>query len=316
MTTLSDYGGLLLGSRLKRLSELTYAGVDTVYREQGVDLPSRAFPLLLLLRDNGPMSITELAVQLGQSHPAVSQVSRLLLEHGVAAEQPDPADERRRMLSLTEAGRALMLSMKPIWTDIAAAVDELVAASGIEFLAGLTRLEVALNTTGFAERIRTRQALRERDAVEIIPFEARYGEAFMRLNIDWLEEHFYVEAIDIEVLSQPQSRILAPGGQIFLARLGEDIIGTCALIRAEDGRLELSKMAVTERYRGLKIGRKLLNAAIDAFRASGASGLYLESNSKLKPALALYESAGFVHAAKPDGASHYQRGNVYMEFRA
>lgn len=315
MTTLSDYGGLLLGSRLKRLAELTYAGVDAIYREQGLALPSRAFPVLLLLRDNGPLGITELASQLGQSHPAVSQVSRLLLEHGVVDEQPDSADERRRLLTLNPKGAALLASMEPLWSDIRAAVDELAAASGIDFLAGVSAIERGLSERDFAQRIRARAALRQREAVEIIAFEPRYREDFMRLNVEWLEKYFYVEAIDIEVLSQPESRILAPGGQIFLARLGQDIIGTCALIVADDGRLELSKMAVAEAYQGLKIGRRLLNRAIEAYRASGAPGLFLESNSKLRPALALYESAGFEHTPKPDGESHYQRANVYMEYR-
>jgi hypothetical protein len=34
--SLHDYGELLLASRMRRLSEMFYAGVDVVYREQGV----------------------------------------------------------------------------------------------------------------------------------------------------------------------------------------------------------------------------------------------------------------------------------------
>ena len=74
-------------------------------------------------------------------------------------------------------------------------------------------------------------------------------------------------------------------------------------------------MAVTERYQGLQIGRRLLDAAIAQFRKTGARQLFLESNSKLKPALALYESSGFHHAPRPRGASHYQRSDVYMVYR-
>lgn len=315
ITNLSDYGGLLLGSRLKRLAELMYAGVDSIYKEHGVELPSRAFPILLLLRDNGAMGITELAVPLGLSHPAVNQVSRLLLEQGVVAEDSDPSDERRRLLRLNTKGEALLGAMTTVWTDIRSAVEELDGLTGGQFLQGLSTIETALADTGFADRIRARAAARLRDAVAIIPFESRYRDDFLRLNVAWLEKYFYVEAIDVEVLSQPESRILAPGGQIFLARLGDRIVGTCALIVAADGRLELSKMAVDEAYQGLKIGRRLLETAIVAYRRSGAPGLFLESNSKLKPAIALYESAGFVHAPKPDGDSHYQRANVYMEFQ-
>src|SRR5437764_3062251 len=103
-TTLQDYGGLLLGSRLKRLSEALFAGVDEVYRGQGVELPSRCVPMLLLLRDNGALGITELAGHPGQSHPAVSQLSRTLLDHGVVVQKADPGDERRRLLALSPRG--------------------------------------------------------------------------------------------------------------------------------------------------------------------------------------------------------------------
>ena len=69
MTTLHDYGSLLLGSRMRKISEALYAGVDEVYRSAGVDLPSRCFPILFLLRDHGRLGISELAARLGQSIP-------------------------------------------------------------------------------------------------------------------------------------------------------------------------------------------------------------------------------------------------------
>ena len=71
------------------------------------------------------------------------------------------------------------------------------------------------------------------------------------------------------------------------------VIGTVdtvsALIKAGLTSVELSKMAVTERCQGLGIGRRLLLAAIAQFTSMGATQLFLESSSKLKPALALYK---------------------------
>lgn len=314
MTTLSDYGGLLLGSRLKRLSEALYASVDSVYREEGVTLSSRCFPVLFLLRDNGPLSITDLAARLGQSHPAVSQMSRKLLNEGVVAEAGDPGDERRRLLNLTEPGRALMSRLEPTWKAISGAVEDLDAEGG-DLLGALAGVERALDTESFAQRIRRRTRLEAGEEVEILPFEPRYREDFKRLNVEWLERYFYVEEIDHQVLSNPESRILEPGGQILLARHKGEIVGTCALIQVGPGRFELSKMAVTERYQGLRIGLRLLRAAIAAFQRTGAKELFLESNSKLARALSLYEANGFVHAPPPDGASHYRRADVYMVWR-
>jgi GNAT superfamily N-acetyltransferase len=154
----------------------------------------------------------------------------------------------------------------------------------------------------------------KRIPVEIVPYERAYRDAFKRLNIEWLEKDFCVEEIDERVLSDPETYILSNGGFVFFARAGAHIVGTAALIKAENNRYELSKMSVTDAYQGLGIGRKLAEAAIRQFEEMGARELYLESNSRLKPAISLYESLGFVHRpARED--SDYKRADVYMLYR-
>ena len=309
MTTLHDYGALLLASRLRKVAETLYAGVDEVYRDCGVELPSRCFPILFLLRDHGRLGISELAVRLGQSHPAVSQMSRKLLAHGVVREWPDPADDRRRLLSLSRRGARLMSRLEPVWQEIVTAVEELEIAQPLS--ASLIGMDRSLEARGFAQRIRSR--LEAGIPVEIIPFERRYARDFKRLNLEWLEKYFRVEPIDEEVLSKPDA-ILRAGGAIFLVRRQGQIIGTCALLHEGHGRFELTKMAITERYQGAGLGRRLLNAVIEAFLARRTGELYLETNSRLAPAIALYESAGFVHAPRP-APSAYARSDVYMVYR-
>jgi len=306
MVTLHDYGSLLLGSRMRKVSEALYAGVDEVYRSAGITLPSRCFPILFMLRDHGRLGISELAQRLGQTHPAVSQMSRKLLLHGVVRESPDPRDDRRRLLSLSPRGRGIMARLEPVWKAIVAAAADLEADH--PFSQHLTAIDRALEERGFAARIRSR--LEDAAAVEIIPFERRYAADFRRLNIEWLRKYFRVEPIDEEVLSRPL-RILRDGGAIFLARHRGAIVGTCALLNAGNGRFELSKMAVTGGHQGLGIGRRLIEAVIADYLGRGARELFLESNSRLTPAITLYLSAGFVHAARPE-PSHYERGDVYM----
>jgi len=316
MANLNDYGALMLASRMRKLSEQMYNGVDHSYKVAGIDFPSRCSALLLLLRDNGPTSITTLAAQIGQTHPAVIQLSRKLLEAGVVTEQSDPADTRRRLLALSDHGRALMATMTPLWDDILAAVDVALDGHTAALMATLGRLETRLQETPFADLIAGRRRQRELAAVEIIDFAPQHAADFHRLNIEWLERFFYVEELDNAVLSDPQTHILAGGGAIFLARLHGEIVGACALIEAGAGRVELSKMAVTPRCQGLGVGRRLIERAIAAFQAGAGTLLYLESNSKLEPAVRLYERSGFVHTPKPATAeAHYQRANVYMEWR-
>ena len=150
-------------------------------------------------------------------------------------------------------------------------------------------------------------------SVGIIPFESQYAGDFKRLNLEWLEKYFKIEPVDAEVLSQPHL-IIEQGGALLLAKCGDEIIGTCAVIHEGDGHFEISKTSVTAAFQGQGIGRRLLEAALDAFKDLGGKELYLETNSVLTSAIALYESAGFVHAQRPT-PSPYARANVYMVYR-
>jgi GNAT superfamily N-acetyltransferase len=153
--------------------------------------------------------------------------------------------------------------------------------------------------------------------LRIIDFDPRWREDFARLNIDWLERWFVVEPVDREVLGDPETHILANGGRVLFALLRdadgrERAVGTVALKREDEGVYELTKMAVEEGHRGAGIGRRLMEGALEAYRALGVRELFLESSRKLAPALALYESVGFRHHPAPRPGSHYQRADVYM----
>ena len=151
-------------------------------------------------------------------------------------------------------------------------------------------------------------------AVTIRSFQPGDEAAFRSLNEEWITRYFRIEPKDEEVLSDPQENILATGGKILFAVLGERCVGCCALLRTSEDEFEVAKMAVTSAYQGAGIGRTLLHAAIDAGRAAGARRLYLETNSRLQTAIRLYESMGFRHLA-PDRItpSPYARADVYME---
>ncbi len=150
--------------------------------------------------------------------------------------------------------------------------------------------------------------------VEIVDYSDCYGDAFERLNCEWLEKYFEVESVDREVLSAPQATVLDQGGIILYLLCGGEVVGTVAVKHDGDGVYELTKMAVTQSHQGLGLGRRLLAAALRRFDDLNGKMLYLESHSSLGPALALYESAGFRHEPPPS-PSDYERADVYMVYR-
>lgn len=154
-------------------------------------------------------------------------------------------------------------------------------------------------------------------ARHIVDFNPRWRDDFARLNIEWLQRWFVVEPVDHEVLGDPETHILAGGGQILFALETDDAgreraVGTVALKHEGAGVYELTKMAVAPEARGHGVGRRLLQASLERYRALGGRELFLESSSRLAPAIRLYESAGFVHHPAPRPGSHYARADVYM----
>jgi putative acetyltransferase len=150
--------------------------------------------------------------------------------------------------------------------------------------------------------------------VIIREFEPGDEVAFRELNQEWIERYFRMETPDIEVLYNPVTAILEPGGRIFLAVRDGQTVGCCALIRMAEDEYEVAKMAVAPAAQGGGIGRTLLAAVIEAARQSGARRLFLETNHVLTPAIRLYESLGFQHIA-PQHPSPYARSDVTMELR-
>ncbi len=151
--------------------------------------------------------------------------------------------------------------------------------------------------------------------LQIIDFAPAHADAFLSLNLEWLEKYFWVEEIDHIMLSNPQGEIIDHGGHILFARIGDEIVGTAALKHHGGGIFELTKMAVTANRQGAGIGRALMVAAIERFHSAGGRDLYLETHSSLVTAIRLYESAGFVHRTRPT-ASDYARADTYMAYEA
>lgn len=146
--------------------------------------------------------------------------------------------------------------------------------------------------------------------VEIIPFEEKYAKDFYRLNAAWLEKYFYLEPYDIKVLGNPKEYILDSGGFIFLATYQEEIIGVVALIYQKTF-FELSKMAVLPKYRGQKIGEKLVDFCIKFGKTKGWKSITLYSNKKLVPAINLYKKMGFKEI-EIEKDTYYERANIKM----
>lgn len=148
--------------------------------------------------------------------------------------------------------------------------------------------------------------------VQIVNYEPQYKEAFKALNEEWIKTFFTMEAGDYKLLDNPQEYIVDKGGYIIVALLNGEAVGTCALVKISDEplRFELSKMAVSPKAQGKKIGYLVGQALVEKARALNAESIFLETNSVLVPAIKLYEKLGFDHMPVSDSA--YARCDTQM----
>jgi putative acetyltransferase len=147
---------------------------------------------------------------------------------------------------------------------------------------------------------------------EIRSYRDEWRADFERLNRDWIETWFVLEDADRETFRDPVGKILDPGGQVFFVVDDGRVLGTCAVLRHSPEVHEIAKMAVDPGARGRGYGDLLMEAAVEFSRRTGARRVVIVSNTRLGPAIRLYEKHGFVRVPL-DGEQRYARADIQLE---
>jgi DNA-binding MarR family transcriptional regulator len=279
---------------MKRLTDLFMRGAIDVYQSFDIDFEPRWFALFYLLHSRGEaLSISEISQSLLMSHPAVIQISQMLVKKNLIESFQDEGDRRIRRLRLTDKGREMASALQPIWNDFEIATAKMFEGAGIDMLDVVQRIERELRKESISERITKQVKDRQYRSVKILDYSEEFKDYFKTLNIEWLEKYFEVEKRDLEVLMNPKAEILRKGGFIFFARVAGKIVGTGALLLVDSETFEIAKMAVTERAQRKQAGKRILDALIQKAKAEGAKRIVLKTDNKLWAAVNLYRKAGF-----------------------
>jgi DNA-binding MarR family transcriptional regulator len=168
MNLYQDLGYLVLGSRLRRLSENFLAEINRAYQNAGIDFDASWFPVFYLLSKNNQLSIKELSEQTGVSHPAASQLITNLKNRKLVTTVTCVDDGRRQIVQLTETGWQLLAQILPVWDAILKAMDDLlVEEPGFRaLLPAIGALEDAFKSTSLAERIGSKLTVELKPAVD------------------------------------------------------------------------------------------------------------------------------------------------------
>jgi len=151
----SEFGRPLIAHRLRRLSDSFVDAYADWLPLAGIEAPARSMSTIILLRDEGPLGVTELAARLRLSHPLMIKLVATLEKLGIVEAVPDPGDARRRPVALTATGQAEADRVAAALGAMDRAYARLFADAGIDLLRAVEGIEAALREESFGERLRS-----------------------------------------------------------------------------------------------------------------------------------------------------------------
>src|SRR4030095_15703322 len=149
------------------------------------------------------------------------------------------------------------------------------------------------------------------NVIEIIEFDKKYHQDFKKMNLDYLDKYNLTESHDMMILDNPEEYVLGRGGFLWLAKAGDEIVGTVGIMPEGHGIFELIKMCVAESWRGRGISKLLMETCLQKVKELGGEKLFLFSNHQLQTALKLYTKYGFKNVEVTD--SPFETADVKME---
>jgi DNA-binding MarR family transcriptional regulator len=112
---------------LRRAARAVARRFDAALRP--LELTNGQFSLLMSLNQPDPPSIGSVSALLAMDRTTLTANLKPLERRRLVKVTIDDADKRTRRLSLTPAGRALLVAACPVWRRTHAAIDRLLAAS-------------------------------------------------------------------------------------------------------------------------------------------------------------------------------------------
>lgn len=313
MNLFEKTGKMALGSRLRLFTARITEDAAKIYELYHIDFTPKWFPVFFVLAEGGEKTITEIANEIGHSQPSVSKIAKEMIAAGLLNDNQKAVDKRRNVVTLSKKGRSIAERINQQCVDIDAAIEGIIVEARHNLWEALAEWEYLLDQKSLVKRVQEQRKLRESKDVEVVAYQDQYQIAFKALNEQWISTYFEIEEADSKALDNPKTYILDKGGKIFVALYKGKPVGVCAMIKMDDldDQYEMAKMAVSPDVQGKSIGWLLGLRIVEAAKDMGASKLYLESNTLLKPAISLYHKLGFKKVV--GRATPYARCNIQME---
>ena len=105
----------------------------------------------------------------------------------------------------------------------------------------------------------------------------------------FFRDHLYTDMKDPQLIHWTKP----PGVFLVATTESEKVVGCICYKKIDADTVEMHRLAVDAEFRGLKIGRKLVQALIDTAKESGYNTMYLGTSTAQINAIKLYEKMEF-----------------------
>ena len=244
--------------------------------------------VLYELANGRDMTASDLIRELGLDAGYLSRMLRKFEEQGLIRRAAAEADARRAVITLTPKGEAAFAPLDRGSHEGVVAMLEKVAPPDRPRLVTATKTIASLLgepaptpepyilrglETGDAGWITHRQA---------VIYAKEYG---------WTDPR--MEALVAEILSKFVQNFDSKHERAWIAERDGEVVGSVFISRASPEVAQLRLLYVEPSARGLGLGRRLVDECIRFSRARGYKTLMLWTHDILKPAIRVYEAAGF-----------------------
>lgn len=151
MNVINQAGTLAISTRLQRLSDQLRKDGLLIYKANGIDFEPKWFPVVYSLHRRPVLSVVEIATEIGYSHPSTISLLKELEKQKLIRSGRDKTDERKRLLRLTDKGKALVTQMEPVWKIMTAAITELTDTTN-NLMQAIDEVEAQMKQQSFFER--------------------------------------------------------------------------------------------------------------------------------------------------------------------
>jgi GNAT superfamily N-acetyltransferase/DNA-binding MarR family transcriptional regulator len=240
------------------------------------------------LATGGKQTAADLTRTLEIDKAQLSRVIRTLTDRRLLTSEVDAAHAKKKILSLTSAGRLAFTGLdQGTRVRMESVLRPLTATKRKKLASAMRDIQSAFDAKDSAPAKLTLRALVPGDMGWVIHRQAAlYAQEY---GWDWT-----YEALIAKILGDYAAGFDAAKEDGWIAERGGQIVGSIFLMRSDDPAVaKLRLLYVEPNARGLGLGRRLVNTCIERARQLGYRRLTLWTNDVLTAARRIYETTGF-----------------------